>query len=227
MLDKEVDAMLQGMYFKAKKARRPFADVIEDYLDMVGLEPEEKEEIKTRWRGRLKALSLPLFEQENMEKEYKIYLDMDGVIVDFDKRFEDLAGMGPREYEDSFGKEKFWDFIDSKEKGGGVGFWVGMPWMPGGKALYNRVAQHNHALLSSPSRSESSKIGKRLWRKKFTPSTKLILAQSFNKKNYADKDSILIDDRESNIQQWREAGGIGILYKSADQVNKELDKLGL
>ncbi len=102
-----------------------------------------------------------------------------------------------------------------------------MPWMPGGKALYNRVAQHNHALLSSPSRSESSKIGKRLWRKKFTPSTKLILAQSFNKKNYADKDSILIDDRESNIQQWREAGGIGILYKSADQVNKELDKLGL
>jgi len=227
MLDKEVDAMLQGMYFKAKKSRRPFADVIEDYLDMVGLEPEEKEEIKTRWRGRLKALSLPLFEQENMEKEYKIYLDMDGVIVDFDKRFEDLAGMGPREYEDSFGKEKFWDFIDSKEKGGGVGFWVGMPWMPGGKALYNRVAQHNHALLSSPSRSESSKIGKRLWRKKFTPSTKLILAQSFNKKNYADKDSILIDDRESNIQQWREAGGIGILYKSADQVNKELDKLGL
>ncbi len=38
---------------------------------------------------------------------------------------------------------------------------------------------------------------------------------------------VSLDDRESNIQQWREAGGIGILYKSADQVNKELDKLGL
>lgn len=63
LLDKEVDAMLQGMYFKAKKARRPFTDVIEDYLDTVGLEPEEKEEIKTRWRGRVKALSLPLFEE--------------------------------------------------------------------------------------------------------------------------------------------------------------------
>ena len=43
----------------------------------------------------------------------------------------------------------------------------------------------------------------------------------------SDGNNILIDDRESNIQQWREAGGIGILYKSADQVNKELDKLGL
>jgi nicotinamide mononucleotide adenylyltransferase len=230
-LEKEVDAMLQGLYFKAKKSKRPFGDVIDDYLniflDQETISPQEKEDILNTWRSRRKALSLPIFEQENMEDKYKIYLDMDGVITDFDKRFTDLAGMGPREYESSFGKEKFWDFIDSKEKGGGVGFWVGMPWMPGGPELYNRVAQHNHALLSSPSRSESSKLGKRLWKKKYTPNTDLILSLAANKKNYANGDSILIDDRESNIQQWREAGGIGILYKSADQVNKELDKLGL
>ena len=152
---------------------------------------------------------------------------MDGVIVDFNKRFTELAGMGPREYESTFGKEKFWDFIDSKEKGGGVGFWVGMDWMPGGEALYNRVAQHDHALLSSPSRSESSRIGKHQWKKKYTPSTKLILARAYNKRNYADGNNILIDDREDTIQQWRDKGGIGILYKSASQVNKELDKLGL
>jgi hypothetical protein len=102
-----------------------------------------------------------------------------------------------------------------------------MPWMPGGPELYNRVSQYDHALLSSPSRSESSRIGKHQWKKKYTPSSKLILALARNKQNYADGNNILIDDRESNIQQWREAGGIGILYKSADQVNKELDKLGL
>ena len=230
-LEKEVDAMLQGLYFKAKKSKRPFGDVIDDYLniflDQETISPQEKEDILNTWRSRRKALSLPVFEQENMEDKYKIYLDMDGVITDFDKRFTDLAGMGPREYESSFGKDKFWDFIDSKEKGGGVGFWVGMPWMSGGPELYNRISQHNHALLSSPSRSESSRIGKHQWKKKYTPSSKLILALARNKQNYADGDSILIDDRESNIQQWREAGGIGILYKSADQVNKELDKLGL
>jgi hypothetical protein len=226
-LEKEIDAMLQGLYLKAKKSRRPYREVIDDYLSTQPITAEDKEEILNLWKSRGKALSLPLFEQENMGKDYKIYLDMDGVIVDFDKRFTDLAGMGPREYENSFGKEKFWDFIDSKEKGGGVGFWVGMPWMPGGEALYNRVAQHNHALLSSPSRSESSKLGKRLWKKKYTPTTDLILSLAANKKNYANGDSILIDDRESNIQQWREAGGIGILYKSPSQVNQELDKLGL
>jgi len=66
-----------------------------------------------------------------------------------------------------------------------------------------------------------------MWRKDNTPDTKLILAQSFNKKNYADKSNILIDDRADNIQQWKDAGGIGILYQSAEQVMKELDKLGL
>jgi hypothetical protein len=149
---------------------------------------------------------------------------MDGVFVNFDQQFKDLTGMMPREFEAKYMDQmKFWEEID----GAGVGFWRGMKWMPGGEALYNRASQHDHALLSSPSRSEVSKIGKRLWRRDKTPDTKLILARSYNKRKYAAPNHILIDDREDNIQQWRDAGGIGILYKSADQVNTELDKLGL
>jgi hypothetical protein len=228
-LPKEIDAMLQGLYFKAKKSRTPFKDVINTYLDTQPINAEERKNILKIWRNRAKALSLPVFETETGEmptetsKLFKIFLDMDGVIVDFDKRFEEQFGMPPREFEDNFGSDKFWEKIDSK----GVGFWRGMDWMPGGQQLYNRVAKHDHALLSSPSRSDLSKIGKRMWRKDNTPNTKLILARSYNKKNYADKSNILIDDRADNIQQWKDAGGIGILYQSADQVMKELDKLGL
>ena len=69
LLNKEVDAMLQGMWFKAKKSRTPFKDVIDDYLDKVGLEPEEKEEIKDHWRKRRKALALPIFEYITPAKE--------------------------------------------------------------------------------------------------------------------------------------------------------------
>ena len=155
--------------------------------------------------------------------DYKIYLDMDGVLVDFDQQFKDLTGMMPREFEVKHGSTGFWEAIDKA----GVGFWRGMSWMPGGESLYNRASQFDHELLSSPSRSELSKIGKRLWRRDKTPNTKLILSRSHLKKNYAAPNHILIDDREDNIQQWRDAGGIGILYKSADQVNTELDKLGL
>jgi hypothetical protein len=37
----------------------------------------------------------------------------------------------------------------------------------------------------------------------------------------------LIDDREDNIEQWKSKGGIGILFKSTDQVIDELKQYGL
>ena len=234
MLDKEVDAMLQGMYFKAKKARRPFADVIDDYLDMVSLEPEEKEEIKTRWRGRVKALSLPLFETKYKLKvmreaeetqKYKIYCDMDGVLTDFDKQFEKLSdGVPPGQYEEKNGKDVFWNLISKA----GVGFWVGMPWMPNGKQLWDYISKYNPSILSAPSRENESRLGKRLWvRNNISPKPKVILATAQNKQNYADGNSILIDDRPSNIEQWKSKGGIGILFISTSQTIEDLKKLGL
>ena len=225
MLEKEIDAMLQGLYLKAKKTKKPFKDVISNYLDIApGLEKkEDKELVLNLWRSRRGALSLPVFENKNEVMDYKIYLDMDGVLVDFDQQFKDLTGMAPRDFEAKHGSKGFWEAIETA----GVGFWRGMKWMPGGEELYNRVAKYDHALLSSPSRSETSKIGKRLWRRDKTPSTKLILSRSYLKKNYASPLSILIDDRESNIKQWEDAGGIGILYISPNQVNKALEKLGL
>ena len=50
-------------------------------------------------------------EEEASKPQYIIYCDMDGVIADFDKRFEQFFKMSPREYESKFGKEQFWDVI--------------------------------------------------------------------------------------------------------------------
>ena len=38
---------------------------------------------------------------------------------------------------------------------------------------------------------------------------------------------ILIDDRKSNIEEWRANGGIGILHTSATDTISQLKKLGL
>ena len=53
-LEKEVDAMLQGLYLKAKKSRRPFKDVIASYLSTQPLSTEDKESILNLWRKRIK-----------------------------------------------------------------------------------------------------------------------------------------------------------------------------
>ena len=58
-LEREVDAMLQGMYLKAKKTRTPFKDVINDYFNKVKLNKKDRQDIINVWSARLKALNLP------------------------------------------------------------------------------------------------------------------------------------------------------------------------
>ena len=60
-LEKEIDANLQGMYFRAKKEHRPLKDIMDIYLGSQGITPEEQEDILNIWRRRAKALSLPEF----------------------------------------------------------------------------------------------------------------------------------------------------------------------
>ena len=163
-------------------------------------------------------------EEESTKSPYQIYCDMDGVLTDFDACFRYFGNMDPRAYESKYGKEKFWDLIDRQI---GVRFWVGMEWMPDGEKLWNYIKPHNPTLLSAPSRQNESRLGKRLWVKNNVPGTKLVLANAVAKQNYSGKNKILIDDREDNIEQWKSKGGIGILFKSTNQVIDELKQYGL
>ena len=225
-LEKEVDAMLQGLYLKAKKTRKPFADVINNYLDIApGIETkEDKEIILNLWRSRRKALSLPLFEEEEV-MNYTIYSDMDGVLSDFDKRFMEFSdGIPPGQYEQRKGREEFWKLIDDTV---GVPFWAGMDWMPDGKEYWSYIEKYNPIILSAPSKNEESKYGKRIWKKRNMPNNKMILVPAWKKKEYATPTSILIDDRADNINQWEAAGGIGILHTDAASTIAKLKELGL
>ena len=57
-LPKEVDAMIQGMYYKAKKSKTPFSKVVDDYFDKAKVTPEERPKIKALWNKRLPALGI-------------------------------------------------------------------------------------------------------------------------------------------------------------------------
>ena len=160
--------------------------------------------------------------EEDQKKNYKIYCDMDGVIVDFVDGYKKLTGKDITG-QHMKGDKAFWDPITKA----GVKFWVTLKWMPDGKQLWNYIKKYNPDLLSAPSYEESSKIGKHLWVKRNTPGTKLILRSAERKQEFATPDSILIDDRTDNIERWRNAGGVGILHITADDTIKELQKLGL
>ena len=154
--------------------------------------------------------------------DYKIYCDMDGVLVDFESGYEKLTGIDLKgEYRP--GVEDFWKPIEQA----GVKYWASLKWMSDGKQLWGYIKQYTPELLSAPSKSESSKIGKYVWVKNNLPGTKLILRYASRKKELATPESILIDDRQVNIDQWEAAGGIGILHTSADNTISQLKELGL
>jgi len=181
----------------------------------------------------LNAFASELGRLREEEEKYKIYVDMDGVVADFEKRFEDLAGMTPPEFQSKYGKDAFWDFID--EGNNKIKFWVGIPPMEGAKQLIDYVSKHDYSMLTAPSIKKQSRLGKSLWIRnhvgKIFPSKPTVIFKYAKEKHkvkpsLTEKD-ILIDDKASTIDNWNAAGGTGILFTSASQAISELKKLGL
>jgi hypothetical protein len=188
-------------------------------------------ENKTKDPFGINAYAMELGKLREEDPKYKIYLDMDGVVADFDKRFTDLAGMGPSEFEEKYGKNAFWDFIDEGDNK--LVFWIGIPPMSDAKQLVDFVSNYDYEMLTAPSLKKQSVMGKGLWMKNqtnkglFPFKPKVNYKSAKNKKDFAAPNHILIDDREDNINSWIAAGGVGILHTSAASTINQLKKLGL
>ena len=193
-------------------------------------EPINEKKLKDPFGINAYARELALLREE--EGNYKIYLDMDGVIADFNTRFKDLSGIEPREFESKYGRKAFWDFIDEENK---IKFWVGIPPMPGASELVSYVSKHDYEILTAPSIKKQSRLGKNLWVRNHVGDifpSKPKVTFKFSKEKHKVKQNlsqfdILIDDRQSIINSWNNAGGFGILYQSTSQAIADLKKLGL
>jgi predicted kinase len=157
------------------------------------------------------------------KQQYKVYCDMDGVLVDFERGYNELTGKQTPGVDSTYDKEDFWSAITKA----GAKFWADLNWMSDGKQLWDYIKQHDPKLLTAPSREKSSEIGKKEWVDKQIPGTPIIFKQAKDKKDLAEPNAILIDDRKDNIQQWIDAGGIGIRHTSTASTIKQLEKLGL
>ena len=217
----------------------------DDYLEKIEREAYEEGNIAFRsWTNKitekktkdpfgLNAFAYELARlNEDEENNWYVYVDMDGVIADFDKRFEDLSGLLPQDYVDKHGLDKFWDLIDEKHK---VAFWRGIEIMPGAEKLLNYVSNYPYEILTAPSIKKQSIIGKGLWIKDkigtlYSSKPKVTYRPAKLKhtvKPNLTKYDILIDDKKSTIERWNNAGGTAIYYVNADQVINDLKNLGL
>lgn len=145
----------------------------------------------------------------------KIYLDMDGVIADFDRRYRTLYKMEPREAEQKKEFYKFFDeFIATKQ-------FATLDLMPDAPMLLNYLTKLNipTEILSSTSsekRDAEIRAQKLMWLQTHNIGFKVNLVPGKRlKRQFATPNSLLIDDTAVNIDQWRHDGGIGILHTDA------------
>jgi len=156
----------------------------------------------------------------------KIYLDMDGVLADFNKRYKELFGTGAAgEDRNRKNFSRNWkEFIRTEQ-------FATLDRFPGSSELIEFVSimPVRLEILSStggiPFHSEVSEQ-KSLWLKNqgieftanFVPGRKV-------KKYYAFSGNVLIDDTPDVIESFNEAGGIAILHKDVNETISKLKEL--
>ena len=142
-----------------------------------------------------------------------IYLDMDGVIADFVKRYKEMYHMEPRDAEKKRQFDQFFDqFIESNQ-------FATLDLMPGsmmGLEFLRKINVPTQILSSTANEKRYDSISKQkmIWLQKhgitFTPN---FVPGKRHKWKFATPNSIIIDDTESVIDDWRKAGGIAIWHK--------------
>ena len=194
------------------------ASYSDGWLELVGGNTRLTAAIRTTGKGKVWQFDVPDNLQEadikDVSKQSQIYVDMDGVLVDFFGAWTKLMGVKDwREIKNvNLGLDKIRSTPD---------FWINLKPTPNAFNLLGIIKEikGNYNILSAPMADDHRvEPSKREWAEKnlksFPPNEVIITT---NKKQYATQSdgtpNILIDDFGQNIAKWEAAGGIGFKHK--------------
>lgn len=159
----------------------------------------------------------------------KIFVDMDGVLCNFHKRFKEVYKNEPEvDYlsdskKNKIYRQRFKDFISNKN------FANLDPMIDLGLGLkFLELMSHSVPIeiLSSTACEEyfdELSEQKLFWLNEYNIQYKAIFVPGKRlKKQYSQPGYVLIDDTASNIEEWNSMGGIGILHRSWIDTIKKL-----
>ncbi len=159
-------------------------------------------------------------------RSVKLFLDMDGVLADFDHRARQLVGTdNTYKFEFTHGAEEFWRRLNTDPF-----FFEGLPMMHDARRLWDAVTHLRPTVLTAlphvqPERVAAQKLA---WvAKNLGRDVSVITCSTKEKPRYCTDGAILVDDRNINQEKWLMAGGALIHHYSAVQTLNALQSLGV
>ena len=169
-----------------------------------------------------------------MEVE-KIYLDMDGVLADFERGVKEICGLTPPSQNAKHHKPGEDDEMCEAIKAC-PHFYDYLELMPGAKAMfdaiYEKYGDKCEILTGIPKpRREivNAASDKKIWVKRLLSEDVVVnIVFREEKPQYCHGEGcVLIDDMERNIRDWKALGGTGIVYVSTEETMNRLRELGI
>jgi hypothetical protein len=145
-----------------------------------------------------------------------LYVDLDGVLANFDAGYFALTGRMPNREADNVE----WKLMTA-------GFYRNLELLPDALELWSGVEKHKPTILTGiPKSIPTAEAEKRAWvAHHFGSEVPVITCFSREKSRYANPGDILIDDWEKYQSLWLAAGGIWITHYSAAQTLRELEEI--
>lgn len=154
-----------------------------------------------------------------LEKNGELYCDLDGVLADFDAGIISKFNKPPSELNEVM----MWSVLRKS-----TSFYEKLPWMPEGKALWERIKIYKPIILTGCPFNYPSAVEQKLkWcARELGPDVKVITCKTKEKPNYCKKGDVLIDDRDIIMEQWIAKGGKYILYSEGkiDFIMEEVER---
>ena len=159
---------------------------------------------------------------------YQLFVDLDGVLADFDSGVRRVTGKEPAELE----PRRMWPVLARTP-----GFYDSLDWMPDGKELWEAVKGFSPVILTGLPMGRWAEPQKRAWCERelgahvpvitgMSRKKAQLAAEWMEENNLGDRTPLLIDDRLKLQEAWEAEGGVFVLHLGTGSSLKELAGLG-